>query len=554
MAHIIPSELSHLAQAGVHGGELDTLRRLEKELPNDYSIFHGVHWSSEYEARTFFGEIDFVVINRAGDALFIEQKNGPLAETNNGLVKRYRDNEKNVADQIHRSLDIVRKKFQWQQGKQQALVVDYLVYCPDYRIRNINAPGLSADRIVDAASDGLAARIERVLGPGENSDDAEVRDWFQVVHGFFCQTFEVVPDIHAHLAGQQRQFVRHTGTLAHVLTNLEMRPWRLRVTGCAGSGKSLIARNFFAAAAVEDKRILLLCFNHALAVRFRAMLPTGGRVSTVLAYFNDFLEAIGQPLDFANLRSQPQFWDRVQDRIQAADIPADWQFDTLIVDEGQDFEPEWYETLRLFLTDDADILWLEDPTQNIYQKPALGLENFVGYRCSTNYRSPESIARLIQATLPFQFDAANPLPGMGVGVSGYERPEEQPAIVANLLRDLIQNRGFSHDDIVLLTCGGIGRSLFNSLDSVGGRKLRRITGEYDANGRQIMTEGQLHFDSIYRFKGQQAAAVILVDIDPRSDRMEREQRLLFCGMTRATVRLELVVNKRNLANQSLLEQ
>jgi hypothetical protein len=47
---------------------------------------HGVHWSREYEAWTHFGEIDFVVLNRAGKVLFIEQKNGALEEASSGVL------------------------------------------------------------------------------------------------------------------------------------------------------------------------------------------------------------------------------------------------------------------------------------------------------------------------------------------------------------------------------------------------------------------------------------------------------------------------------------
>ena len=67
-----------------------------------------------------------------------------------------------------------------------------------------------------------------------------------------------------------------------------------------------------------------------------------------------------------------------------------------------------------------------------------------------------------------------------------------------------------------------------------------------------MTEGTLTFDSVYRFKGQEAPAVILVDMDPRAERLEREERLPFCGMTRATVRLELVVNRENDYNRRFI--
>ena len=61
----------------------------------------------------------------------------------------------------------------------------------------------------------------------------------------------------------------------------------------------------------------------------------------------------------------------------------------------------------------------------------------------------------------------------------------------------------------------------------------------------MLTEGRLTFDSIYRFKGQEAPAVVLVDIDPNPDKLEHASRLLYCGMTRATVRLEMLVNRNN---------
>ena len=84
-------------------------------------------------------------------------------------------------------------------------------------------------------------------------------------------------------------------------------------------------------------------------------------------------------------------------------------------------------------------------------------------------------------------------------------------------------------------------------------RLRRYTGAYDADGNQVLTPGQLTFESVYHFKGQEAPAVFLVDVDPAADRLEREERLLYCGMTRATVRLDLVVRADNPANRRFLE-
>ncbi len=48
-----------------------------------------------------------------------------------------------------------------------------------------------------------------------------------------------------------------------------------------------------------------------------------------------------------------------------------------------------------------------------------------------------------------------------------------------------------------------------------------------------------------RFKGQQGSAVILIDIDETLEDSVSVRRILYCGMTQATVRLELVVQEGN---------
>jgi hypothetical protein len=43
MARIIPSDLSRLALSGAHEPEIATLAVLRVTLPDDYTVFHGVH-------------------------------------------------------------------------------------------------------------------------------------------------------------------------------------------------------------------------------------------------------------------------------------------------------------------------------------------------------------------------------------------------------------------------------------------------------------------------------------------------------------------------------
>ena len=116
MARIIPTDIARLELAGANRHEIATLRVLQARLPDDYTVFHGVHWTREWASETVFGELDFAVINRAGKALLVEQKNGTLEETDDDLIAHYPDRSKSVVRQVQRAHDNVRDKFRRTQG------------------------------------------------------------------------------------------------------------------------------------------------------------------------------------------------------------------------------------------------------------------------------------------------------------------------------------------------------------------------------------------------------------------------------------------------------
>ena len=203
MARIVPSDLTRLALSGAHEPEIATLAILRDALPDDYTVFHGVHWTRQYKGRTLYGEIDFVVMNRAGSVLCIEQKNGRLEEVQGQLFKDYGESRKNVGDQILRSIDNIREKFAYQVGRTPGLAVEYLIFCPDHAVKHLAAAALDAERIVDAASRAqLATRIQAILPPEAPAPG----DWADKVAAFFRQTFDIVPDVGVHIGAQEKTY------------------------------------------------------------------------------------------------------------------------------------------------------------------------------------------------------------------------------------------------------------------------------------------------------------------------------------------------------------
>ncbi len=138
MAHVHPSSTEALRLAGGPERELSTVAWLGRALlPQAYTVYHGVHWSAGSGRRTVFGEADLVVVNMAGEAMLIEQKNGPLVEEAERLGKDYGSEQgpKDVVRQLHRSREGLLGALERALDGAKPPGVGVLLYCPDHRLR-----------------------------------------------------------------------------------------------------------------------------------------------------------------------------------------------------------------------------------------------------------------------------------------------------------------------------------------------------------------------------------------------------------------------------------
>jgi len=539
MAQIFPSDIETVESDRFENDEIATLLSLRDELPEHYLVYHSVHWSKSDPKWTAFGEVDFVVVNEAGEILVIEQKNGPMHETDQGLEKHYNGgNKKLVFSQVQRNLDNLRNKFKKQNPQSPSLSLDYLIYCPDYRVIDVNAAGVDMVRTVDAQSRStLADRVVQLLTRNKDANDILRRE----LHNFLLSSFRVAPDINAYKTKQQTVYRRLLDGLSEVIESLEFVPYRLRVIGTAGSGKTQVTLRFCERALAAGKKPLLLCFNRRLSDKFRAQAPDGVTVNTYHGFCREMAELCGIELDFKKA-DEPGFWRGIQDELLAATHTGLPKFDCLVIDEGQDFKADWYEMVSFFLDEDATQLWLEDPLQKLRHTDPVDLPAFVTYRETSNFRTPASIASFIKSTLATDFSQRNAMSGLGVGLHEYENPVDIQKILNERAIDLVK-QGFDPSDIAIISVRGMGSTSLDALMQVGKWKVRKFSGDYDANDQQVYTDGDINFDSIYRYKGEQAPVVILVDLDERLDHNDWNTGVLYCAMTRATVRLELVVQK-----------
>lgn len=537
MARILPDGWQSLHLAGGLQREVETLHELETALSDAYTVYHSVHWTRLKNDSSVFGELDFVVVAPSGRVLVIEQKSGVLQETAEGLAKVYAGGTKSVSIQLARSVSALQHRLAMVFGP-HGYRVEELLYCPDYNVSRPDIAGVNASRIVDASRrDTLAETIIRILPLEEDKFPCHDR-----IHDFLADTLSLAPDAGAIAGTASKLVTRVSGGLATWARSIHFHPFRLRVVGTAGSGKTQLAISVLRDASEAGRRALYVCFNRPLADHVRAIAPDDVLAVTFHQLCAAVLSNGGVEVDFR----QHDAFERLEHAFSDGQIPESFRFDVIVVDEGQDFLPEWFDSLERLLLPDGAWWWLEDPMQNLYQRPHVDRSGWVELRAMSNYRSPRDIVRFVQrladAALPVE--AAGLFDGTEVGLLSY--PEGGVGAATRQALTDAAALGFRQSDIALLTYQGRDKSWLTNLDRLGPYRLRSFTGQYDPAGAPIYREGNLLVDSVFRFKGQCAPCVILTEVD-FSEFDENVFRRIFVGATRATMKLIIVASERSAA-------
>jgi hypothetical protein len=420
---------------------------------------------------------------------------------------------------------------------------DALLYCPDYTVRNPETAGLVPERIVDASRRGQLCQIVQRLLPAREKTPATTK-----VHAFLRNLIQLDTDVSA-LMGHARDVVtRVSGGLAQWARRLEFEPFRLRVTGTAGSGKTQLALAEFRATVEAGKRPLYVCFNRPLADHFRRIAPAGGVACTYHQLCDQRLRQAGETPDF----TLPDAFERLQKRAAELAVSDAFLFDTLIVDEGQDISEPWRDFIFRHARPEARILWLEDPLQNLYGRPPTPLPGWVTLRTQSNYRSPRPIVELLRRLLPGDLDieAASPIAADEIEILDYADTQGLFARVKEAIR-LCYSAGFKKHDLAIISYHGRAQSHLLALDALGQTSLRHFTGAYDLFGQPVYSQGDVLVESVYRFKGQAAPAVIFTEID-FAVLDDQAVRKLFVGATRSSMKLVLILHQKSAAG--LLER
>ena len=529
MAHLHPQHTGPRPDAGYYR-ELDVIRRLEAGLDDGFDIFHSLILHPLREGVDEHREIDVVVLGPAGDIVLMEIKAGQLTVASGELLKLYDGRPRDAARQARIQFAAMVNKLK--QAGLHARVINCLAL-PDFIVGDEHIASFARERIFDAEVFERLPALVRSLMPAdpENSPREDIRR-------FLSDEFRVSPDLRV-LGNQLRATTqRLSDGLATWVPRIESPSGVIRIDATAGSGKTQLALRLLENATARKQRALYVCFNRALADHIISLAPAAAEVGTFHERcVEHYRRTVGEP-DF----SDPAVFRSIAERyhVDASAMPA--RYDLLVIDEGQDFQPAWLESLLPQLTADGRLYLMEDASQRLYERDEFDLDGAVTLRCDDNFRTPRSIVKVINALAlaARPVSACCPYAGELPEFLSYSTSAELIRRTAEAVQALL-DRGIPIDDIAVLTGHGLKHSQLLSLDRIGPWTTRRFTGQYDRNGNPVWTQGELLIDSIFRFKGQSRAGIVLTDLD-FEELTPAEKTKLFVGLTRCHLATNVVLS------------
>jgi hypothetical protein len=539
MASIYPDiEGVHATSAG-QARELEVVGVLGRELPDDFSVFHGALMSSVSGGYQQFGEIDAIVLAPNGAVVILEIKAGTLVFSDKGIQKQYADRVKDVSKQIRVQYTAFRQRLK-EAGLHVGLA-QFLV-TPDMRVDQ-GTLAYPRERIIDRAD--MAYLAERVLAsvsePGvEMKTDTAL---FEQMRRFLGNVFALSPDPTARMGWLNKSVMHLSEGLATWVMRVHAPQNLYVIRATAGSGKTQLALRVFEKAISAGQRACYVCFNRPLADHVRAAL--GASREAVVTFHelavNCLRHAQNGVVDFTS----PDVYKQAEACFEAQNS-EDATLDVLLIDEAQDFSAAWVQALLRRVRPDGRVYVLLDEGQALYARDtslSTLLTHAVDIHCWDNFRSPRNVVHIMNAlhltTQPI--DARCPLDG---DTPGFHRWDEDDVGGIRALHQVVEGllvEGIEPEQMAVLSFVGRERSQVFKQSAVAGVPLRQFAGRYTAEGQPQWSEGRLLADTVHRFKGQAAPVVILCEVDfAKLDDNARHR--LFVGMTRAQWRLEVVLS------------
>ena len=512
MARMIPATLP---EGVTSRAERILFPLLRDRLDESFTVFYSYHLlRPNREGALRNGEIDFLVFHQQHGFLAIEAKSGAI-RYDGTTGTWYQDKvrlDKSPYDQALDGKYLVRNFLHDRLGLLPDLVYAHAVCFPDVGTAPTRLPA-SAEPVVTLTNRDLPHLQDAVVGAMTAFRKGHHRGLDPVgatrIRKALMPQFECGAALADRMADAERRIFLLTEEQCEILDVIHDHRQAL-VHGCAGSGKTVMAVKKARELGEQGKTVLLLAFNRIIGAELaRAVsdLPT-----VTASHYHDYcvqrLEAAGR---MPAIGGGGEFWQQeIPQHFQDLQKEDPVQFDAVIVDEGQDFRLEYWVTVSELVEPEGWFYIFYDENQNVYD---VGLHFPITrepLRLNTNCRCSRSIFEALRpyAAANMRCRAGTP-DGEPVRTITEPDPVARRQALARTLEDLVRRDRLAPEQVVVLG----GHNMRNTCIGADSR-----VGPFTLSEADEPAPSEIAYHTYMKYKGCEADAVVLLDVDPADPR------------------------------------
>jgi len=487
-----------------------------KKLSDDYTVFHSVPWTvrSDQGAGFLFGEVDFAIFHPEKGILLIEVKSGGV---------KYQDGEFFGMEQGQ----WVPRKDPWRQMEyNKYTIVDRIrsskkkcwittcLWFPDVEKIDVCSlpPSLDENTVL---LKGDIIDVKKAIESVFNISDSPNRTCLantdkQIVIECIAPTFKAIPSSSNLVDEREKIFIQMTKEQCAILDFLEEQNVAA-INGCAGTGKTLLALEKSRRLANNGDKVLLLCYNTYL----REFLQSPQNAHAGVGAHSIF--SLASELTGKYPIPENEIANVILDYSK-----KDFPYDSVIIDEGQDFPELCIEALECCTRKSFYVFYDKNQLVQKNKLPEWLAQAECRLKLHKNCRNTRQIAETVARSVKISDMKLPTYPVVGIckPIFKIAKYDDTQKAIKSLLRKIISN-GIKKERIVILTVRTESDSRLTGITSLDGYELANKPG----NG--------VFFTTIRKFKGLEADAVIVIDVTVETFMSEELRRDFYVGISRA---------------------
>lgn len=521
-----------------HGAERAVWRALRDQLPDPVVLFHGVCLQEGPKER----EIDLLVAWPGVGLAAIEVKGGQIQKDSDGWWQRSRTGGWRPIDPVRQVQDakhLLQRQLRNRWPRFADVPMAHLVAFPWREVpAEWDSAQLSRTMMIDkldlATPRRVADRVLRAINGWANGAAPLSDDQVDSLVGFVAA--QLPPEPEAVTAAAQHDAIAEqlTEEQRWVLDLLGQQR-RVRIIGAAGAGKTWLALEKARRLSRAGEKVALMCYSRGLGRQFQRVVsgwPKHDRPAYV-GLFHDLPTSWGAPV---GPDDEPAWWERDLPAMLgdlARQREAGELFDSVIIDEGQDFGAVWWDSLLCCLRDrDCGGLYVfMDDDQRVFPRRGDVPIDLPPFPLRRSIRSTKPIAWTFGALTHTQVDPAG---AHGDPVRVVDVPERGAVSTADDAVEALMDEGWRPGQIALLTTGRRHPEQRLQIESDGPE------GYWDA----YFAANDVFYGTVLNFKGLERSVVVLAVNGIHSDTVARP--LLYTGMSRAKSLLVVVGDRAEI--------